>query len=145
MHTLEPFYHWRDMYKAEEDERSPFFEREYSELYFTNAIYNYVIHPQWDEIGSPTLYTKILFADYDKEFAILELMGEWNDCIHNDVMFLKRELVDPLLQEGINKFIIVGENILQFHGDADDYYAQNWVWLGMALWTGVARPPTEDQ
>ena len=30
-------------------------------------------------------------------------------------------------------------------GDADDYYAQNWVWLGMALWTGVARPPVEDQ
>lgn len=26
-------------------------------------------------------------------------------------------------------------------GDADDYYSQNWVWLGLALWTGMAVPP----
>lgn len=29
------------------------------------------------------------------------------------------------------------------HGwaEADDYYGQNWTWLGLALWTGIARPP----
>jgi len=26
-------------------------------------------------------------------------------------------------------------------GDPDDYYAQNWVWFGLALWTGRAAPP----
>ncbi|MGB0430495.1 MAG: hypothetical protein ACPGLV_08470 [Bacteroidia bacterium] len=124
MHELEPFYHWRELYKAEEDERSPFFEREYSEVYFTNTIYNYVIHPQWDEFGSSTLYIKILFADYNKGFAIIEMIGEWNDCINNDVMFLKREIADILIEEGINKFVLVGENLLQFHGESEDYYEE---------------------
>jgi endoglucanase len=26
-------------------------------------------------------------------------------------------------------------------GEPDDYYAQNWTWLGVALWSGVALPP----
>ncbi|MBO87865.1 MAG: hypothetical protein CL927_21140 [Deltaproteobacteria bacterium] len=25
-------------------------------------------------------------------------------------------------------------------GDPDDYYAQNWIWFGIALWSGVAMP-----
>lgn len=25
-------------------------------------------------------------------------------------------------------------------GDPDDYYAQNWIWFGIALWSGVATP-----
>jgi endoglucanase len=25
-------------------------------------------------------------------------------------------------------------------GDSDDYYSQNWVWLGLALWSGRAQP-----
>lgn len=124
MHTLEPFYHWRDAYKAEKDQRSPFYGREYSEMYYTHAVYNHVIHPQWDEIGSSTLYSKILFVDYEEGFAIIELMGEWNDAINNDVMFLKREVVDILIKEGISKFILIGENVLNFHGDTEDYYEE---------------------
>ncbi|MFY0672950.1 MAG: hypothetical protein JXQ87_06075 [Bacteroidia bacterium] len=124
MHELEPFYHWRELYKAEEDERSPFFEREYSEIYFTHAVYNYVIHPQWDSIGSETLYLKILFADYEKGFAVIELIGEWNDAINNDVMTLKRDIIDLLLDDGINKFMLIGENLLQFHGEGEDYYEE---------------------
>lgn len=124
MHSLEPFYQWRDLYKAEEDEQSPFYEREYSEMYFTNAIYNHVIHPQWDDFGSTTLYSKILYADYNDHFAVIELMGEWNDCINNDVMFLKREVIEPLIDSGINKFILIGENVLNFHADTEDYYEE---------------------
>lgn len=124
MHTLEPFYHWRELYKAEEDDKSPFYEREYSEMYFTNAIYNYVIHPQWDEIGSETLYVKSLYTDYDRSFAVIEMMGEWNDCVHNDVMFFKREVIDVMVDEGIKYFILIGENLLQFHGDTEDYYEE---------------------
>ena len=51
MHNIEPYYNWRHIYISEEDERSPFFGREYSEFEFTQAIYNYLIHPQWDEFG----------------------------------------------------------------------------------------------
>jgi hypothetical protein len=125
MHDLEPFYAWRHYYIASDDERSPFFNRHYSEFEFSQMVYNYYIHPQWDEIGSPTLYIKILFADYKKNFAIIEMIGEWNDCLHNDIMFLKRNVVEPMMEEGINKFILIGENVMNFHASEDDYY-QEW-------------------
>ena len=124
MHSIEPYYNWRGLYIASEDERSPFFEREYSEFFFTDTIYNYCIHPQWDNIGSPTLYIKILFADYVDGFAIIELFGEWNDAIQNDIMVFKRDVIEYLMKEGIYKFIIIGENILNFHASDDCYYEE---------------------
>jgi hypothetical protein len=124
MHDIEPYWRWRDFYAAEDDERSPFYGRIYSEFEYTNTIYNYYLHPQWDEIGSPTLFIKILFADYDEGYAVLELIGEWNDAIHNDIMFLKREIIDYMIQEGIFRFILIGENILNFHADDDSYYEE---------------------
>ncbi len=124
MHTIEPFYKWRDYYIASEDERSPFYGRVYSEFEFTHAIYDHLIHPQWDEIESPTLFIKILIADYEEEFAIIELIGEWNDLLHNDIMFFKRNVIDELINEGIKKFIIIGENVLNFHSSDDSYYEE---------------------
>jgi hypothetical protein len=124
MHSIEPFFNWRQYYTAETDKRSPFYKRVYSEFYFTNSIYDYLIHPQWDDMGSSTLYLKILFTDYDKKYAILEFIGEWNDCISNDVMFLKRDVIDAMIGYGINKFVLIGENILNFHHDGDDYYEE---------------------
>ncbi len=124
MHRIEPYYNWRELYVASEDERSPFFGRENSEFQFTNQIYNYLIHPQWDDIGSNTLYIKVLFADYDLQFAIIELMGEWNDCINNDIMYVKRNLIDNMLKNGITKFILIGENVLNFHASDDSYYEE---------------------
>lgn len=124
MHTIEPYFRWRDHYTAEEDERSPFFGREYSEFEFTHQLYNYYLHPQWDEFGSSTLYGKILFADYDEGFALIELIGEWNDALHNDVMYIKRNVADPLLAKGVTKFVFFCENVLNFHADDDDYYAE---------------------
>jgi hypothetical protein len=125
MHTIEPFYNWRHLYIAAEDERSPFYGREYSELEYSNTIYNYYIHPQWDDIGSETLYIKVLFADYDEHFAIIELLGEWNDAINNDIMLLKRDIIDELIYCGVNKFILIGENVLNFH-ESDDSYYEEW-------------------
>lgn len=87
-------------------------------------IYNFVIHPQWDEIGSETLYIKILYVDYEEKYCIIELMGEWNDAITNDIMLLKRDILDELLLCGINKFIILGENVLNFHASDDSYYEE---------------------
>lgn len=124
MHTIEPYYNWRHLYTAEEDELSPFFGNVYSEFEFSNTVYNYYIHPQWDEIGSRTLYIKILFADYDLNFAIIELMGEWNDAIENDIQTLKRNIIDLLIENRIYKFMLIGENVLTFHSDGNDYYEE---------------------
>lgn len=111
---------------SEEDEASPFFGRNYSEFAYTNTIYNYYIHPQWDDIGSPTLYVKVLFADYQFNYAIIEMIGEWNDAIENDIMTLKRELIDLMIARGIRKFILITENILNFHSSDDCYYEEWW-------------------
>ena len=125
MHDLEPYYNWRQFYIASEDDRSPFYAREYSEFEFTHAIYDHAIHPQWDDMGSPTLFVKILWADYDQGYAVIEMIGEWNDCIHNDIMTLKRDIAELLMQEGINKFLLIGENVLNFHS-LDDCYYEEW-------------------
>lgn len=124
MHTIEPYWNWRNLYVAEEDELSPFFGREYSETHYTDAVYDHYIHPQWDNIGSSTLFMKLLFADYEDGFAIIELMGEWNDTLYNDIMILKRDVIDTLINSGINKFILVGENVLNFHSSDDSYYEE---------------------
>lgn len=124
MHTIEPYYGWRGVYTAEEDPRSPYFDQEYSEFEFTNQLYDHLVHPQWDQFGSPSLFVKILFSDYDKGYVIMELFGEWNDCLHNDIMFLKRELADHYINQGINKFILIGENVLNFHYSDDCYYEE---------------------
>ncbi len=126
MHSIEPHFRWREVYVAEEDKRSPFYGREYSEFEFTNKLYNYFVHPQWDEFGSSTLYAKILFADYDDQFALIELMGEWNDVLHNDIMYLKRNIADKLYEEGIVKFVFFCEHVLNFHADLDDDYYAEW-------------------
>ena len=124
MHDIEPFYNWRHIYVAEEDQRSPFFGQVHSEFEFTQTVYNYYIHPQWDEFGSRTLYMKVLMADYDEKYAIIELIGEWNDAIENDIMTLKREVIDIFEQQGINKFILIAENVLNFHSGDKDYYEE---------------------
>jgi len=125
VHNIEPYYNWRHIYVSEEDERSPFYRRQYSEFEFTAAVYNYYIHPQWDDFGSRTLYLKVLQANYEENYVIIELIGEWNDAIENDIMELKREVVDKFMAEDITKFILVTEHVLNFHSSDRDYY-QEW-------------------
>lgn len=124
MHTIEPFFNWRHLYTAEEDPKSPFYGNEYSEFEYSQTIYNYYIHPQWDNFGSNTLYAKILYADYELKFAVIELIGEWNDAIENDVMTLKYDLADQMTYQGITHFIFIGENVLNFHFDGSEYYEE---------------------
>ncbi|MGV3639554.1 MAG: hypothetical protein ACO1NZ_03480 [Adhaeribacter sp.] len=124
MHTIEPFYNWIEQYSAAEDPRSPLYGAENNLMAYTHNIYGYYIHPQWDDIDSETLFLKILFADYDLGYCIIEFIGEWNDTLHNDIMQLKRNIIDPLLQEGINQFILIGENVFNFHGSDDSYYEE---------------------
>ncbi len=124
MHLIEPFFNWRFMYNAEEDKRSPFYQVVHSEFEFSNTVYNYYIHPQWEDFGSTTLYLKIIYVDYELNFAIIEMIGEWNDAIENDIMELKREVIDKLFSERITKYILITENILNFHSGDKDYYEE---------------------
>lgn len=124
MHDIEPYYKWRDYYNSESDDRSPFYGRLYNEFQYTQKVYNYFIHPQWDDFGSQTLYAKVTFVDYNEGYAMIELIGEWNDCLHNDVMFLKRELIDYMIKEDIYKYIILCDNVLNFHPSDDSYYEE---------------------
>ncbi len=126
MHEIEPFYNWRHLYNAEEDEQSPFYGIEHSEFEFSNTVYNYYIHPQWDEFGSRTLYLKVLFVDYELNYAIIEMIGEWNDAVENDIMQLKRSVIDLMIKDHISKFILVTENVLNFHSSDREYY-EEWI------------------
>jgi hypothetical protein len=124
MHALEPFYNWQHQYVSEADPRSPFYGREHSEFEYSHTIYNYYIHPQWDDLGSKTLYGKVLMADYEEGYLVLELIGEWNDALENDIMTLKRDVIEPFMSEGIRCFILIAENVLNFHSDISDYYEE---------------------
>ena len=115
MHNIEPYYNWRHLYTAEEDEYSPFYGREYSEFVFSNSVYNYYIHPQWDEFGSHNLYMKILFTDYQFNFTIIELLGEWNDAIDNDIMTMKRNILDTLIAVGLG-YVKLGQETQSLSG-----------------------------
>lgn len=124
MQDIEPYYNWRHLYAAEDDRLSPFFKRTYSEFEYSQTLYNFYIHPQWDDFGSRTLYMKILFVDYEQQYAIIELLGEWNDAIENDIMTLRRDVTDQLFATGIRKYILVAENVLNFHSSDDSYYEE---------------------
>ena len=125
MQDIEPYYNWRHIYAAEEDARSPFYGRTYNEFQYTMQVYNYFIHPQWDYVGeSETLYIKILFVDYQQHYAIIEMIGEWNDAIENDIMHLRRNVTDTMYKNGIYKFILIGESVLNFHSSDDSYYEE---------------------
>lgn len=123
MHNIEPYYAWRDYYISSDDEDSPFYGREYDEFSFRNSIYNYFIHPQWDFIESETLYLKIIYCNYEQQIAIIEFIGEWNDALHNDIETLLIQVIQHLMDKNIIKFVLIGENVLNFHGSDDEYYA----------------------
>jgi len=67
---------------------------------------------------------KVLFVDYERSYAIIEFIGEWNDAINNDIMLLKREILDLMVDSGIIHFILIGENVLNFHSSDDCYYEE---------------------
>lgn len=125
MHEIEPHPSWLGLYDPVTDPKSPYFGHRHDPFLCRNTVYNYYIHPGWDEMGSATLYVKVLFVSYTEHYAVIELMGEWNDILYNDVMFLTRNLIEPMIDEGIRRFVLIGENILNFHAGDSDYY-QEW-------------------
>jgi hypothetical protein len=125
MHSIEPFFLWRDIYNSQDDPNALNYKEVSSEFHYTNKVYNYLLHPQWDNFGSETLFYKLLYADYEQQFCVIEFIGEWNDAINNDVMQLKGELIDHLIDSGIQNFALIFENVINFHADIEDYY-QEW-------------------
>lgn len=124
MHNIEPFYSWEKYYKVAEDENSPYYGKEYNFDLYSDTIYGYYIDPAWDFMGSETLYVKLIYVDYETGVAIIEFIGEWNDAINNDIMHFKRNIVDHFNRYNINKYILIGENVLNFHGSDDSYYEE---------------------
>lgn len=41
-------------------------------------------------------------------------------------MTLKRDIIDQMIAHGIHKFILIAENVLNFHS-SDDCYYEEWV------------------
>jgi len=124
MHNLEPHNNWLSVYDSSLDTESPFFGKEYNYDQYSENIYGYYIDPAWDFMGSETTFLKILYVDDADGFVIIQFIGEWNDAINNDIMYFKRNIVDPLILRGINKFILLGDYVFNFHGSDDCYYEE---------------------
>ena len=71
--------------------------------------------------GSPAV-------DYEHPALYGALLPAWGVGRPDDADALYQRHLDPLLRRGR-------------WGDPDDYYAQNLVWQGIALWTGIATAP----
>lgn len=140
MHDIEPYYNWLKFYDPSADEQSPFYGKQYNYDLYSETIYGYYIDPAWDFMGSDTLYIKVLYADYNSGFSVIEFLGEWNDAINNDIMHLKRNVIDSMILNGINQFILIGENILNFHGSDDCYYEEWFDDVGDGWIAAVAFP-----
>jgi len=134
MHKIEPYSEWYQYYEVSEDELSPYYGKQYNYDLYSEQIYGYFIDPAWDYMGSETLYLKILYTDYEQGFTVIEFIGEWNDALNNDIMHLKRNIVEHMVRQGINKFILLGENVLNFHGSDDCYYEEWFDELEEAGW-----------
>ncbi|HEX3080716.1 MAG TPA: prephenate dehydratase domain-containing protein [Puia sp.] len=66
------------------------------------------------------------FQDVVKSAADPSLCDAAVMAIENDIMHLKRNVADKFMAEGIYKFILIGENVLNFHSGDKDYYEE---WL----------------
>lgn len=122
MHEIEPFYGWLGLYTNEADPHSPFQDATHDAFTLDKGVYEYLAHPLWDAIESDGLLLKILYADYDRGYAIVELFGVWNDLIQNDYRLLSENCLTYLIDAGIHKFVLIMENVLNIYLDADDYY-----------------------
>ncbi|GAB4403656.1 MAG: hypothetical protein OHK0039_03050 [Bacteroidia bacterium] len=122
LRDIEPFYGWLALYSHEQDEQSPFHNVEHNLFYYDRSVNNIPAHPVWDHIGSESLLVKILYANYEEGYAIIELLGEWNDLYDNDFRLLAENCLTYLIDAGIGKFILICENVFHAYLDSDDYY-----------------------
>ncbi|MEZ4776821.1 MAG: hypothetical protein R3D00_26840 [Bacteroidia bacterium] len=122
LRDIEPFYGWLEIYSHDQDELSPFHEVQHNMFYYDRSINNIPAHPLWDDIGSESLLVKILYANYQEGYAIIELFGEWNDLFENDYKLFGENCLTYLIDNGIDKFILICENVFHIYLETDDYY-----------------------
>lgn len=122
MFDVEPFYGWHHLYISEEDENSPFYGMVYNAFEFDRYIYTFPAHPLWDTIDSESLLIKVLFVDYSGGYAIIELIGEWNDLFENDFKLFTENCLLAFTAAGIDKFILICENVFNIYLENDEYY-----------------------
>ncbi|MFK7931569.1 MAG: glycosyl hydrolase family 8 [Myxococcota bacterium] len=67
-------------------------------------------------------------AEHDYLGMYGALLPAWHHSRPGDAHTLYKTQIEPSDSLGV-------------WGRPDDYYAQNWVWFGLALWTGLATPP----
>ena len=123
-HETEPFSGWLAYYDSTDDEYGPFFGVEANHADYERFIYTFPAHPNWDDIGSESLLVKVLYADYEEGYAIIELFGEWNDIHLNDFKLLAENVFTYLLDYYVNKIILICENVFHIYLDTDDYYQE---------------------
>ena len=70
--------------------------------------------------------------------------GVRNDAIANDIMHLKRNIIDVLLHKGIRKFLFVAENVLSFYADDESYYEEWHEELEENGWVVVMNLPDQS-
>ncbi len=136
---IEPYYGWLGYYSTETDPRSPFAAVEHNLFEYDRYVYTYAAHPLWDSIESESLLVKILYADYGRGYAILELLGEWNDLHENDFRLLCENCLTYLIDGGVRQFILVCENVFNAYPNTDDYYEALLDELGDTGWVCLLR------
>lgn len=136
---IEPYYGWLGYYSHETDEHSPFHHVEHNLFTYDRFVYSFAAHPLWDSIESESLLVKILFAHYEDGYAVIELLGEWNDLHENDFRLLCEKCLTFLIDHGIHRFILVCENVFNVYPGADDYYEALTEELGPQGWICLLR------
>ena len=121
-HDIEPHYGWLGFYSHDIDENSPFHTVEHNLFEYDRYVYTFPAHPLWDDIESEGLLVKILFANYEEHYAIIELFGEWNDLHQNDFKLLCENCLTYLVDAGVTQIIFIAENVFNIYLEADDYY-----------------------
>lgn len=119
---IEPFSGWLHIYDPAQDRRSPFYGVEHNQFFFDRYIYTYQAHPLWEYIESESLLVKLLYVNYRRGFAVIELLGEWNDLFQNDFKLLCEHCLYPLMKKGVNRFALITENVFQLYLQSDEYY-----------------------
>lgn len=122
LYEVEPYYGWLPFYSHDKDPFSPYHKVEHNLFYLDRTMNNIPVHPLWDTIGSESLLVKILFADYQTGYAVVELFGEWNDLFENDYKLLAERCLTYLIDQGIQRFIFICENVFHIYLESDDYY-----------------------
>jgi hypothetical protein len=120
---IEPFHGWLHIYNQANDRRNPFREVEHNAFHYDRFIYTYPAHPLWESIESESLLIKVLYANYRRGFAVIELLGEWNDLFQNDFKLLCENCLYPLLHAGITNFVLICDNVFNIYIQNDEYYA----------------------